>query len=587
MSPADTPRGVTEGTRRVDPPSPSFARSIARLLYTQNPFYLLSVAFVLHSTRLWYREGTGPFDPWPLMAIIGGYILLTAVTGFLLVRFGKVWDDARSILLILLLLFVELSLTFDGLLISQPVTGRILLATGLGLALVVSEGLLLGLSIRLPILFRIPYHLLLVLLFLYPLAIVTGLGSDRSAAVWRIYLYSPVSAAILLTLLPAIRRGPEYVAQTGTPWRWPWFPWSLFGFLAICVGLRAYAISLSFDPVLSQQFPQAMRLDSAFGLYFLAPIFLAIALLLLEAGIVAKNRRIQLVALLIPAACLIFSFPQQHGSLPYADFLRRLTDRVGSPFWLSAMGGILFYSLACARQVKFAEPAFWSMLLIGSCIDRRMVDLSGIVPPQAWALWLVAIVQTILGRIRFNSRNTFVAVMAVLAAIRSDFLIDTGPLVRDVLPVHLAGLTVLILGAAFNDSFARWLRQAGVLFVVAAVFAAAVVPVVWLPGVPEWTLPAYMAGVTAATFGYAYFIGSPAYFFAGLANLCLIAGRLLYELSGYLKRLLVWEGAAWFVWGLVWFSLAVLISAVKSGLVRRLARILPGHSGGTRGTPLP
>src|SRR5436190_1418534 len=175
MSPADTSRGATEGAHRDDARAPSLARSIARLLYTQNPFYLLSVAFVLHSTRLWYREGAGPFDPWPLMAIIGGYILLAAVTGFLLVRFGKVWDDARSIFLILLLLFVELSLTFDGLLISQPATGRALLATGLVLAAVVSEGLMIGLRIRMPVLYRVPYHLILALLFLYPLAIVTGL----------------------------------------------------------------------------------------------------------------------------------------------------------------------------------------------------------------------------------------------------------------------------------------------------------------------------------------------------------------------------------------------------------------------------
>ena len=320
MSSADTPRGATEGARRAGPQRPSLARSIARLLYTQNPFYLLSVAFVLHSTRLWYREGAGPFNPWPLMAIIGGYILMAAVAGFLLVRFGKVWDDARSIFLILLLLFVELSLTFDSVLVSQPATGRLLLFTGLGLALAVSEGLLRGLSIRMPLLFRIPYHLFLILLFLYPLAIVTGLGADRSVAVWRIYLFSPVAAAVLLTLLPAIRRGPEYVARTGTPWRWPWFPWSLFGFLTVCVGLRAYALSLSFDPVLMQRFEQAMRLDSAFGLYFFAPLLLAIALLLLEAGIVAKSRRLQLIALMLPAVVLVLSYPFPNGSTPTSIF---------------------------------------------------------------------------------------------------------------------------------------------------------------------------------------------------------------------------------------------------------------------------
>src|SRR5215471_15963268 len=227
MSPADAARGAVEGTVPAAARHPTgLFRRIARFLYTQNPFYLLSVAFVLHSTRLWYRQGGGPFDPWPLMGVIGGYILLVAAVGFVLVRFGKVWDDARSILLIVLLLFVELSLTFDGVLVSQPSTGCALLATGLTLAVVVSEGLLTGLGIRLPRLYRIPYHLFLALLFLYPLAIVTGLfqfragGDGTSAAVWRVYLFSPATAAVLLTLLPALRRGPAYVARTGTPWHW-------------------------------------------------------------------------------------------------------------------------------------------------------------------------------------------------------------------------------------------------------------------------------------------------------------------------------------------------------------------------------
>src|SRR5437899_12537677 len=134
MSPGNASRGPVENARPSSRPVGDYARSITRLVYTQNPFYLLSVAFVLHSTRLWYRQGAGPFDPWPLMALIGGYIVLVATTGFVVVRFGKVWDDARSIFLILLLLFVELSLTFDAVVISQPATGRVLLVTGLALA---------------------------------------------------------------------------------------------------------------------------------------------------------------------------------------------------------------------------------------------------------------------------------------------------------------------------------------------------------------------------------------------------------------------------------------------------------------------
>jgi hypothetical protein len=588
MSAPDTPAGVAEGACTADRESPGHWRSIARLLYTQNPFYLLSVAFVLHSTRLWYREGAGVFNPWPLMAIIGGYILLVTATGFVLVRFGKVWDDARSILLILLLLFVELSLTFDGVLVSQPATGRGLLVTGWLLALAVSEGLLTGLRIRLSILFRGPFHLLLVLLFLYPLAIVTGPGRDVAAAVWQIYLFSPVAAVVLLTLLPAIRRGPQYVAETGTPWRWPWFPWSLIAFLTVCLGLRAYALSLSFDPVLMQNLEQAMRLDSAFGLYFLAPMLLAVGMLLLEAGIVARNRMLQDLALLVPAACVVLSVPSHAGSAPYADFLQRFIDRVGSPLWLAALAGIAFYTFASLRRVKHAEPAFWGMLLVGSCLTRTTVDFSGVVPPQAWALWLTAVVLALLGRLRFVSFSALAAALALIAACRASFLGTADSLYRDVVPAHLAGLAILTVAGLFDDYFARWLRKAGVPLLVAAVFAASL-PTALPARIPEWTPPAYLAGMIVLTFAYAYLIRSPAYFFAGLVSLVVCAGRLLYELSGYLKRLFSWQGAGWFVWGLVWFVLAVLISARKAGIVPRLARLVPrggrrwGNAPGPRG----
>jgi hypothetical protein len=575
MSPADALRGPVDAPRApAEPPTDLFHR-IARFLYTQNPFYLLSVAFVLHSTRLWYRQGAGPFDPWPLMGIICGYILLVAVVGFVLVRFGKVWDDARSILLILLLLFVELSLTFDGVLVSQPATGRMLLVIGLTLAVVVSEVLLIGLRIRLPLMYRIPYHLFLILLFMYPLAIVTGLDDDTSAAVWRVYLFSPATAAVLVTLLPAIRRGPQYVAQTGTPWHWPWFPWALFGFLTICAALRAYALSLSFDTVLMQKLDEALRLDTAFGLYFLVPILLAVALLLLEAGIVTQNRGIQFLALSVPFISLALSITPQAGSAPYADFLNRFISRIGSPLWLSATASLAFFAYARLRRVRFAGESFWGALLVASCISRNTLDVTSAVAPQTWALWFAAIVQGVVGMREHQSWRVLTAAICAVAALRFDFLSGAEPLYEDGLPLHLAGIAVLSVGAMFDDAFARWLRCAGVPLLVAAAICAAGFPGEYPAGLPDWCAPVYGAAVVAVTFAYAYGTASPAYFFAGLANVCLLLGRLLFDLVDVLKRLFDWEGAAWFVWGMVWFALGVLMSACKAGLAGRLARFVP------------
>ena len=165
--------------------------------------------------------------------------------------------------------------------------------------------------------------------------------------------------------------------------------------------------------------------------------------------------------------------------------------------------------------------------------------------------------------------------ICLLAAVRSDFLSVAEPMYRNGLPVHLAGMAVLSVGMTFDDAFASWLRRAGVPMLVAAAVFAAGWPAEWPINLPHWSAPAYVAVVVAATFGYAYCVGSQAYFFAGLANFCLFTGRLLYELEGFLKRLFDWQGATWFVWGLVWFALGVLISAWKAGVTGRLWRIVP------------
>ena len=53
--------------------------------------------------------------------------------------------------------------------------------------------------------------------------------------------------------------------------------------------MRAYALALSFDPVLSQDYAGAMRMESAFGTYFLVPFLMAMGILLLEASLVPSR----------------------------------------------------------------------------------------------------------------------------------------------------------------------------------------------------------------------------------------------------------------------------------------------------------
>src|SRR5262249_48874493 len=153
-------------------------------------------------------------------------------------------EDARMILLVIVLLFVALSVSFDELVLDNLRTGGTFLLLGLSFSALASEGLFRSLGIRLQARYRLPYYHLLALLFAYPLLLgqLSVSGKDTAMAT-GVFLFPVAAAAVLLTLWPAARSRGEDDPPNGTPWRWPWFPWSLFAFLLLAIALRSYSLS--------------------------------------------------------------------------------------------------------------------------------------------------------------------------------------------------------------------------------------------------------------------------------------------------------------------------------------------------------
>ena len=119
---------------------------------------------------------------WALMFGLAGYTLLLAVTACLLVRFGGVWDDVRTVLLLVVLMFLATSVTFDEALARSPVHGAACYLVGWLFATLVSEGLLRGMRLGLPPWFRGPYYLILSLFFSTP-GIHSAAGSAEKRGV--------------------------------------------------------------------------------------------------------------------------------------------------------------------------------------------------------------------------------------------------------------------------------------------------------------------------------------------------------------------------------------------------------------------
>ena len=220
-------------------PPPSVAagvRGLARFIYTNNPFYVVSAGLVLWGLRLSFDTAAESFETLVLMGCLAGYTLLLAAAACFLIRFGKVWEDVRTILLVIVLLFLAISVTFNESLATNPRVGARYFLGGLAFSILLSEGLLRGIRLSLPAWFRLPYHLILALFFLYPVAISPLVPDCNDPKVhWGLFGFSSVAGLVFLTLLPAVRRGPRYVRDHGSPWRWPWYPWVLFGVLGLGV----------------------------------------------------------------------------------------------------------------------------------------------------------------------------------------------------------------------------------------------------------------------------------------------------------------------------------------------------------------
>src|SRR5687768_1731882 len=152
-------------------PSDISLTRVARLLYTHNPFYLIGTLLVLLGLQQAFGNEPSLETSGTLIALLGGYTLLLAGVAAIIIRCGQVWDDARTILLVIVLLFFMLSASLDFRLLDEPFSGTRLMVGGLAFSILLSEGLLRGLRIRLAARYRVPYYLMLTLLFAYPVAI--------------------------------------------------------------------------------------------------------------------------------------------------------------------------------------------------------------------------------------------------------------------------------------------------------------------------------------------------------------------------------------------------------------------------------
>ncbi|HEX3450569.1 MAG TPA: hypothetical protein VHS97_20105, partial [Isosphaeraceae bacterium] len=315
-------------------------RGFARFLYSSNPFYILSADLVFVGLRISFGSGGPASYSWALAIGLATYTLLLATTACFLIRVGKLWDDLRSLLLLIVILFLAMAMSFDDTMAADPRRGSLGYLGGFAFAVVVSEAVLRTIQLRLAGWYRAAYHAILAVVFLYPIALAPVLGEPESPRLqWALFGFSPLAGLVLLLLVPAARGGVALVAKNGSPWRWPLYPWSLFFVMAGGVGVRCYSLCVSFHYVGGSR--------TIFGPYFLVPMGLALSLIWLEIGIVARRRGVMVVASLMPLALAFMAttgFRYEPVYLHFLDLFRQTLG--GSPVFWALVGAAAFHAYA-------------------------------------------------------------------------------------------------------------------------------------------------------------------------------------------------------------------------------------------------
>jgi hypothetical protein len=547
------------------------ARGFVRFLYSSNPFYILSADLVFVGLRISFGSSGPVSNTWALWFCLAGYTLLLATTACFLIRKGKLWDDLRSLLLLIVMMFVAMAASGDDTMAADPQRGAFRYLAGFIFAVVVTESVLRGIRLRLPAWYRAAYYAILGLVFLYPIALTPALGAPESSLLqWALFGFSPLAGLAILLLLPAAGCGPGYVTSNGSPWRWPLYPWSLFFVLACGVGIRCYSLCVSFHFVNGSQ--------TIFGPYFLVPIGLALSLVWLEIGIAAGRQGVMIAASAMPLFLALLATTGHRYEPIYMNFLDMFRQTLGgSPVFLTLIAAGIFLAYAVARRVPLACELLSVALVALATVGPQTLDLNQLVAPRPAPLAAAGFVLgSIAWKKRHSIRGTLAALLFVIAATRGWMAVwptaDWG-----VVALHLLIIGMLAIGAFFDDCLSDLAQSCASLALLVLGIASALHVPLLARSLPANLAPWYPLFVMVATVAYGLLVRDRIYLAIAGASLAAWVGYSTLQSYQQLRRIVA--GLDQIVGGLLFFLIAAAISLKKAGLwprsiFRSIARLL-------------
>ena len=542
------------------PPGPSVFARLGCFLYNHNPFYLISACLTLIGIHSVFGvEEVGQLKTASVLLAIGGYTGLLGLTGVLIVRFGKVWEDARTVLLAVILMLLATSVCTDELLMLEPAAALRLIVGALFFAVVWCEAIIRGLRIRFGAEFRVPLFLLLSILFLYPYVCASEVRDlTILQAQWRVLGFPVIFALGLLSLWPAVLRGSRAVADNGTPWNWPLYPWCLFIVIAAAGAFRTRILTESFDP--------SKGMEVTFGTFYLVPILFAVVWLVLETGRVEARKGLVHFALLSGLALVWLALPGRHGILHH-QFYNAVTRSMGSPVFWCLILLLVMYGVARLRGMLEAGPYMWLALGGLAFVGPATTGVESIrfLP---WPLVVIGLAQMWNGWGAKSAARFTGGAICCLSAVPTILRWTPGEHLVPQLTYQIALLSAAGIGFRFREGLGRSLER-GVCLHIPLLAAIAVLRPHWFGLIPSGGL-AYTVVLTTVSLLIGWRFQARPYLWAGGA---IVAGGL-GEAAALAYRSLVVAVGRRAMWALSWsvasFLVAVLISVAKGGHLNQM-----------------
>ena len=467
-------------------------RSVGRFLYSQNPFYLISCFLVLYGLQSHADSGTEiAARSANLAAWIAGYSVLMAVVVIAVVRVCHVWQDARSIFLVVIIGFVCLSWSIDEWYVIGDMRATLVMLAGFVLSVVTSEIAIRVCGMRFSGWYRLSYYGLLLVFFAVPswLGFLVSIR-NRSITPWSGMIFSSAIACATLLLIPAMRRRVLLTRHSGTPWKWPLYPLSAFGMLWVLAGMRSHAVWTAF----AFKGP-----DVRFEPLLLLPIAWALLILIAESNLGRRRQPAVACAMFLAPLLAILGLP--HSGESHLPFHGELVYWTGSTVMLALVATLAFYVYLRFRGATNATLGVIASLILMSLFGTMPLPLEQMglelwmLGAVAWILqlaWTLGRVQSSLAWSMFGGTGTLVICMGCNSYNLGQWsAVATG---------GFALVSMLIIGALFDSPWAAILRRAAALSIAAGSLLTVVASFQWPADRSLWT------SATALTISLGYLL---------------------------------------------------------------------------------